>query len=116
MCIYHIREVLHRSKTKKSGDSTPSSTGETQQGSGDSLTSSHSSRYSLTYSEEMPVGDFLRLNSDQIERHHSVAVNVHEVDSLHNGHHLSGDAQLTSQVEHVYGNVQEYETAPSTCQ
>lgn len=110
MCVYHIREVLlnHHSKTKKPGVSKPSTTREMLQGSGDSLTSRHNN---LTYGEEMPIGDFLRLNSDQIEQHYSVAVDVHEADSLHDGHHLSSDKLLTtSQVEHVHRNVQEYET------
>ena len=95
MCVYHIREVLHRSKTKKCGGSQPSTTTETMQESGCSLAHSHNSGYSLAYGEEMPVGDFLRLNCDQIEQHCSAAV-VHERDRLHKGYHPSGGQQLTT--------------------
>ena len=105
MCVYHIREVLHHSKTNKCSGSKPFSTTKV-------LAHSHNS---LAYGKEVPVSDFLRVNCDQIEQHCCVSVDVHENDSLHKGYHPSDGQQLTThQAEHVHGNVSEYEKASST--
>ena len=110
--------MLTRSKTQKAGGRKSSKPRESLQESGEFCPGSRNSSQSLTYSEEVPIRDFLGLHSDSFQRCHSVPVEVYKADRLHNDHHPSSDEHntLASNQERDVDDDQDCEATSATGQ